>query len=170
MDLARAGLHFLRAGRGVSPRNESSSSSPEQCSALSDLTPDDESTWQSAFIALVFAVHPLHVESVAWITERKDVLSGLFWMLTIGAYTEYRFTLKTGWYWFAVAAFALGLLAKPMLITLPFVLVLLDISPFARLTLFAPVPPNKANKNQVKLLASLREKIPFLFLRAPLPS
>jgi len=120
--------------------------------------------WQSAFIALVFAVHPLHVESVAWITERKDVLSGLFWMLTIGAYTEYRFTLKTKWYWFAVAAFALGLLAKPMLITLPFVLVLLDIWPFARLTVPASVPPNKANKNQVKLLGSLREKIPFFVL------
>src|SRR5271169_3364410 len=120
--------------------------------------------WQSVFVAFVFAVHPLHVESVAWITERKDVLSGLFWMLTIGAYTEYRITLKTKWYWFGVTAFALGLLAKPMLVTLPFVLVLLDVWPFARLVTHASVPPNKANKNHVKLLGSLREKIPFFVL------
>jgi hypothetical protein len=93
--------------------------------------------WRSAVVAALFAVHPLHVESVAWISERKDVLSTLFWLLTIGAYVGYvRSSLtahgtpppraRTRRVRFAavVVAFALGLMAKPMLVTLPFVLLL----------------------------------------------
>ena len=85
-----------------------------------------KSLWQSAFVAAIFAIHPLHVESVAWVAERKDVLSTFFWMLTLGAYVFYveRRGLKR--YLLILFFFALGLMAKPMLVTLPFVLLLLD--------------------------------------------
>jgi hypothetical protein len=92
------------------------------------------STWKSAFVAAVFALHPLHVESVAWASERKDVLSGLFWMLSLWAYS--RFAERPGSlarYLLVFGSLALGLLAKPMLVTLPFVLLLLDFWPLRRL-------------------------------------
>lgn len=91
--------------------------------------------WPSAFVAAAFAVHPLHVESVAWVTARKDVLSGLFWMLTMLAYVRY--TERASWrrYLLVMAAFALGLMAKPTVVTLPCVLLLLDIWPLWRLDL-----------------------------------
>lgn len=88
--------------------------------------------WQGAFIAAVFALHPLHVESVAWAAERKDVLSALFLFLTIWTYTIYAKGRRTKHYWLAHLFFALGLLAKPMLVTLPFVLLLLDYWPLRR--------------------------------------
>src|SRR5947208_2936793 len=90
------------------------------------------STWRSACVAAFFAVHPLHVESVAWVAERKDVLSTLFWMLTLWAYARYAEQPGPGRYVGVVAAFAVGLLAKPMLVTLPFVLLLLDYWPLGR--------------------------------------
>jgi Flp pilus assembly protein TadD len=95
---------------------------------------------RSAFVAALFAVHPLHVESVAWITERKDVLSTLFWMLTMWAYVWY--VRKPGWRRYAcvVTCMALGLMAKPMLVTLPFVLLLLDVWPLNRATLSRGAP------------------------------
>jgi tetratricopeptide (TPR) repeat protein len=89
--------------------------------------------WQSAFVAALFALHPLHVESVAWIAERKDVLSAFFWMLTLGAYVLYTEKKRPGRYLATLFFFALGLLAKPMLVTLPFVLLLLDVWPLKRL-------------------------------------
>ena len=120
--------------------------------------------WPSAFVALVFAVHPLHVESVAWAAERKDVLSALFWVLTIGAYALYRSSPSAGRYILALALFALGLMAKPMLITLPFVLVLLDYWPLGRLT-FRERPTAAERKNALSLLGqSVREKLPFFAL------
>jgi len=82
--------------------------------------------WQSAFVAAVFALHPLHVESVAWAAERKDVLGGLFWMLTMAAYVFYVKTPTATRYALLLVLFALGLMSKPMLVTLPFVLLLLD--------------------------------------------
>lgn len=88
--------------------------------------------WRSAFVAAVLAVHPLHVESVAWVTERKDVLSGAFWMLTIGAYAIYVRSPGRGRGTALILTFALGLMAKPMLATLPFVLLLLDYWPLGR--------------------------------------
>jgi len=90
--------------------------------------------WRSAFVAAVFAIHPLRVESVAWIAERKDVLSGLFFMLTIAAYIRYvRSTdkLKSG-FGLVFLLFACGLMCKPMLVTLPLVLLLLDYWPLNR--------------------------------------
>jgi len=88
--------------------------------------------WPSAFVAAAFAVHPLHVESVAWIAERKDVLSTLFWMLTMAAYVSYATRGGMLRYMVVLLSFALGLMAKPMLVTLPFVLLLLDYWPLGR--------------------------------------
>ena len=89
--------------------------------------------WRSAFVAALFAMHPLHVESVAWVAERKDVLSGLFWMLTMAAYVRYARRPGTGRYMLVFLALCLGLMAKPMLVTLPLVLLLLDYWPLERL-------------------------------------
>jgi tetratricopeptide (TPR) repeat protein len=91
-----------------------------------------KSLWPSAFVAALFAIHPLHVESVAWIAERKDVLSTFFWMLTLGAYSYYVESPGFRRYCFVFLFFALGLMAKPMLVTLPFVLLLLDYWPLQR--------------------------------------
>jgi tetratricopeptide (TPR) repeat protein len=91
--------------------------------------------WRSAFVAAVFAIHPLHVESVAWIAERRDVLSGLFFMLTLGAYAGYvRHPQSLGRYLMVVLMLALALISKPTAVTLPFVLLLLDYWPLKRFT------------------------------------
>ena len=96
--------------------------------------------WCSLVVAAWFGLHPAHVESVAWVAERKDVLSGLFWMLTLLAYAEYVRHREQGsprariFYLLALGAFLLGLLSKPMLVTLPFVLLRLDYWPLRRLT------------------------------------
>ena len=94
--------------------------------------------WRSALVAALFAWHPLHVESVAWVSERKDVLSTFFWLLTLEAYGRYAESLKYQisnfklHYIAALFFFALGLLSKPMVVTLPFVLLLLDFWPLKR--------------------------------------
>jgi protein O-mannosyl-transferase len=91
--------------------------------------------WPSAFAAAVFAFHPLRVESVAWVVERKDLLSGLFFVLALGAYVGYarhRFSFVR--YSAVIVLFALGLMAKPMLVTFPFVLLLLDYWPLGRIS------------------------------------
>jgi protein O-mannosyl-transferase len=89
--------------------------------------------WCSAFVAAFFAVHPLHVESVAWVAERKDVLSGLFFVLTLGAYLHYvRKPFQWGRYLLVLLLGALALMSKPMLVTLPCVLLLLDHWPLGR--------------------------------------
>ncbi len=90
--------------------------------------------WRSAFAAALFALHPLHVESVAWVAERKDVLSTLFFMLTLLAYARYVEHPKPARYLVVVVTYALGLMSKPMLVTLPFVLLLLDYWPLDRLS------------------------------------
>ncbi len=104
--------------------------------------------WRSAFVAALFALHPLHVESVAWVAERKDLLSTLFWMMTMGAYVLYVERPGVGRYLSTLLLFALGLMAKPMLVTLPFVLLLLDYWPLGR-------------RHQSPLWL-IREKLPFL--------
>ncbi len=109
------------------------------------------SLWPSAFVAAAFALHPMHVESVAWIAERKDVLSTFFWILTMLAYLRYVKKPDAVRYMLTLLIFALGLMAKPMLVTLPFVLLLLDYWPlerFGRRTVFY----------------LFREKIPFFAL------
>ena len=106
--------------------------------------------WRSAFVAFLFALHPLHVESVAWVAERKDVLSGLFWCLALWCNARYAERPSLERYWPVVAAFCLGLMSKPMTVTLPFVLLLLDVWPLRR-----------ANR-----MAVLWEKIPLFALAA----
>jgi protein O-mannosyl-transferase len=162
-------------------------------------------TWRSAGVAALFALHPLHVESVAWVAERKDVLSALFFLLTLWAYAKYaalrgcrrqraeggrgqksevsdqRVELRepvsvlrpltsdlyssvssprrlpgAGWYFAAFVLFALGLMSKPMLVTLPFVLLLLDIWPLRRTRPHSPIPS----------LPLFLEKLPFFALSA----
>ncbi len=101
--------------------------------------------WESAFVAALFALHPLHVESVAWVAERKDVLSTFFWMLTMGAYCTYVEHQRLQKYLLVVLFFALGLMAKPMLVTLPFVLLLLDYWPLQR---FRRIPSDQKIRNK----------------------
>jgi len=115
--------------------------------------------WRSAFVAALFALHPLHVESVAWIAERKDVLSTFFWMLTMIAYLSYVRRPGIGRYLLALLVFALGLMAKPMLVTLPFVLLLLDYWPLGRLRL-------RGDVNRKSWSRLVCEKVPFFTLSA----
>jgi tetratricopeptide (TPR) repeat protein len=88
--------------------------------------------WLSAFSAALFAWHPLRVESVAWIAERKDVLSGFFGLFALWSYVVYAQQRGAKWYWLSLGTFVLGLLAKPMLVTLPLIMLLLDIWPLQR--------------------------------------
>ena len=97
-------------------------------------------TWPSALVAALFAIHPLRAESVAWVTERKDMLSGLFFLFTLAAYQAYAVRAFSWWrYGLVVVSFALGLTAKSMLVTMPFVLLLLDYWPLRRI---APPQPS----------------------------
>lgn len=109
------------------------------------------STWRSAFVAALFAVHPQHVESVAWVSERKDLLSGIFFMLTLAAYAHYVRKPSVARYVTMSILFAGGLMSKPMLVTIPLVLLLLDYWPLKR-------PLGLANL--------LVEKLPLLLLSA----
>ena len=115
--------------------------------------------WRSAFVAAIFAVHPLHVESVAWIAERKDVLSAVFFMLTLLAYFHYTRAPAIARYLLVVIVVALGLMSKPMLVTLPFVLLLLDYWPLGRIQ----AQPACGGGQLLKLIV---EKIPLIVLSA----
>jgi tetratricopeptide (TPR) repeat protein len=141
--------------------------------------------WRSALVAALFALHPLHVESVAWASERKDVLSGFFFLLTLGAYVRYvevqspkskaqspstasnkapspsRITYHASRYFvLSLSLFALGLMSKPMLVTLPFVLLLMDYWPLHRFE------PSTLNPQPSTLLRLVVEKAPFFLLAA----
>jgi Flp pilus assembly protein TadD len=120
--------------------------------------------WRSAFVAALFAIHPLRVESVAWISERKDMLSGLFFLLALGAYLRYvQRPGSAGRYLAVIFLFAMALTCKPMVVTLPFVLLLLDYWPLGRL--FRPPPPGSepSGPPSINGLAFL-EKLPLLAL------
>jgi Flp pilus assembly protein TadD len=119
--------------------------------------------WRSAIVAAIFGVHPLHVESVAWISERKDVLSGLLFMLTLAAYAAYVRSPSPGRRLLVAVAFAGGLMAKPMLVTVPFVLLLLDLWPAGRLSRGAALVAEKAELfvlSAVSIVISLRTMAP----------
>ncbi len=118
------------------------------------------SVWRSAFVAALFAVHPLHVESVAWVSERKDVLSGLFWVLALHAYISYARRPCVGRYMLALGVFTLGLMAKPMLVTLPIVLLLIDYWPLRRLHAVGSKPEGRSSA----ALRLVLEKVPFFLL------
>jgi tetratricopeptide (TPR) repeat protein len=128
------------------------------------------SLWRSAFVAGLFAIHPLHVESVAWVSERKDVLSAIFFMLILGAYTRYVRAPSIKSYLLLFFLFALGLMSKAMLVTVPFVLLLLDYWPLGRLT-YASFPKaldqQPTNNSQWPVIRHLwAEKIPLFVLSA----
>jgi len=120
------------------------------------------SVWRSGFVAALFAIHPLHVESVAWIAERKDVLSGLFWMLAMLAYVSYAERPSGKRYGLVALAFALGLMAKPMLVTLPLALLLLDYWPSGRFE----SARRKTGSGYRAWVDLTREKVPLLVLSA----
>jgi tetratricopeptide (TPR) repeat protein len=114
---------------------------------------------RSAFVAALFALHPLHVESVAWITERKDVLSTFFGLWALWAWVAYARRPGGARYFAVAAAFGASLMAKPMLVTLPFLLLLLDVWPLGRLRLSSSAPDGR-ERHRAVLLALVREKVP----------
>jgi tetratricopeptide (TPR) repeat protein len=123
--------------------------------------------WPSAFVAAIFAVHPQHVESVAWVSERKDVLSGLFFVLTLGAYLGYvRHGRSAGRYLLVAILFALGLMSKPMLVTLPPLLLLLDFWPLGRIGKSSDNPRGVGLIERPGLLRLVLEKLPLVALAA----
>jgi protein O-mannosyl-transferase len=150
----------------------------------------DSAIWPAAFIAALFAVHPLHVESVAWIAERKDVLSTFFGLLALICYVRYAIGSEqfsssslsasssfrffySGFYGLALLFFALGLMSKPMLVTWPFVMLLLDYWPLERLiasgtaTVSTPLPRRSIAQTGAKTGHHLvTEKLPFFVLTA----
>ncbi len=115
--------------------------------------------WQSGFVAALFALHPLHVESVAWAAERKDVLSAIFWFSTLLLYAGYARKRSVSSYLCALVAFLLGLMAKPMLVTLPIVMLLLDYWPLNRFRENGNTP---AIECRSRMIALVHEKIPFI--------
>jgi len=120
--------------------------------------------WQSGFVAALFALHPLHVESVAWVAERKDLLSTFFWMLTLWSYVRYVERSDFNRYLPVLFFFILGLMAKPMLVTLPFVLLLLDYWPLRRFELGSR---DENNSQQRRFnFGLICEKMPLFFLSA----
>lgn len=130
--------------------------------------------WKSGFVAALFALHPLHVESVVWVAERKDVLSTFFWMLTMWAYVRYSERLGFSRYLLVLLFFTLGLLSKPMLVTLPFVLLLLDYWPLGRFQ-FGQLSADRksctsksmsSGSQKTIALHLIREKAPFFVLCA----
>ncbi len=112
--------------------------------------------WPSVFVAAFFALHPLRVESVAWIAERKDVLSVFFWMLTLRFYIHYTEKPAAGRYALALFCFMCGLMSKPLTVSLPVIMILLDYWPLKRFALH----------RQNVFLLQLKEKLPFFFLSA----
>ena len=130
------------------------------------------SLWPSAFVAAAFAIHPMHVESVAWVTERKDVLSTLFLLVTVFSYLGYIRQPCKWRYTLTLVIFSLGLMAKPMLVTLPLILLLLDFWPLGRFG-STEVPGSNGNKRNLKIVRPrsvfkklLIEKVPFILIAA----
>ena len=124
--------------------------------------------WQCAFVAAMFAFHPLSVESVSWAAERKNVLSTLFWLLTMWTYTNYSEKLTIKSYGLVFLFFALGLMSKSMLVTLPFTLLLLDYWPLGRLKLGQEIKSNKISEKNTaqrsEVFKLLLEKVPLFLL------
>jgi protein O-mannosyl-transferase len=124
------------------------------------------SLWRSAFVAFLFALHPLHVESVAWIAERKDVLSTFFWMLALLCYCRYVRYSGLWRYVTVLVVFLMGLMAKPMIVTLPFVFLLLDYWPLGRIQIYGQGAGSRKAPGKKQISYVLLEKIPFLVLAA----
>jgi tetratricopeptide (TPR) repeat protein len=123
------------------------------------------SDWKIALVAAIFAIHPLRAESVAWIEERKDVLSGVFFMLTLAAYIHYSQRPSIGRYCLVSVLFAAGLLSKPMLVTTPLVLLLLDFWPLARRQRGSDLHPSISHRRSA-VRSLIFEKVPLFVLAA----
>ncbi len=121
------------------------------------------SPWRSGFMAALFALHPLHVESVAWVAERKDVLCAFFWMLTMWAYVSYVQKPKLHRCLLVFLCFILALMSKPMAVTLPFVLLLLDYWPLGRLQFDKS---KNDDHRRASILRLISEKVPLFFITA----
>jgi tetratricopeptide (TPR) repeat protein len=122
--------------------------------------------WRSAFVAALFAMHPLHVESVAWVSERKDLLSTFFWMLTMWGYIRYVERPCVNRYLLILVLFILGMMSKPMLVTLPFVMLLLDYWPLGRFQFEKTEGFLSSMQQRALALRLVREKIPFFIITA----
>jgi hypothetical protein len=121
--------------------------------------------WQSAFVAALFALHPMHVESVVWVTERKDVLSMFFLMLTMWGYAKYVEKPHIAGYLLVLFSFGMWLMAKPVIVTLPFLFLLLDFWPLQRLQIDQSAYA-KSGLTRLPSLYLLLEKIPLFILSA----
>ena len=113
--------------------------------------------WKSAMVAALFAIHPLRVETVAWVADRKDLLAMLFSLLTIGAYWKYTVQRRPAWYGMMVVCLVLALLSKPVMVILPFILLLIDLWPLNRLELSSPL-------QWARIKPLIWEKVPLLGL------
>ena len=113
--------------------------------------------WQSGFVAALFALHPFNVESVAWISERKNVLSTLFWLLTIWSYVRFVEKPSPKRYGLTALFLMVGLMSKPMLVTLPFVLLMLDFWPLGRWRLLPESEKNNDLKEGEKFSKLIRD-------------
>ncbi len=124
--------------------------------------------WPSAFVAAIFALHPLQVDSVAWVSERKSVLSGFFWILTMAVYLRYSERPTLGRYVLVIIVYVLALMSKPVVITLPFVLLLLDYWPLGRLRTRSAEneEPGKLRYRQFSTGRLVMEKLPLFILSA----
>ena len=122
--------------------------------------------WRSGCVAALFALHRLHVESVAWIAERKDLLSAFFWLLTMWAYARYAERPGLNRYLPVLLFFSLGLLSKPMVVTLPFVLLLLDFWPLGRMQFHQAGTDSRPLDSKVSVFRLFWEKIPLFALAA----
>ncbi len=120
------------------------------------------SIWRSSFVAALFALHPLHVESVAWVAERKDLLSAFFFFLTLYLYAEYSAKEKKSLYLLTLFSYICGLMSKPMLVTVPVIMLLADVWPLHRLE-FPELKQQRA-AGTVRLMWRMKEKLPFLAL------
>jgi hypothetical protein len=126
--------------------------------------------WRSAFVAGLFALHPVNVDTVAWIAERKNLLSTLFWLLSMAAYIRYARRPAPGRYLLLAAVFSLGLLAKPMLVTLPFVFILMDYWPLDRIGLLKRAAASDGGEARFdpgpgrSLARIMAEKLPLIVL------
>ena len=124
------------------------------------------SLWHSSFVAALFALHPLHVESVAWVAERKDLLSAFFWLLTIWAYSRYAEHPDLRRYLLVLLFFTLGLMSKPMVVTLPAILLLLDFWPLGRLHVHQVPSMSAPGMAKPSVMRLVWEKIPLFALSA----